>query len=406
MDRKRRVKERAAGAARGPVTECERNVGDQSREVLLELLDGELNALPEKYRSPIILCDLEGLSYREAATRLKCLQGTLSGRLARGRAMLARRLARHGVPVSAAALVALLAREATAAVPRSLITWTNRAGSLFAVGKALSEDVVSSKVASLSEGVLKMLLLSKLKSLGGGLLFLAAVVVASWSWAATVSAGASEQAPRTEETSRATTDRKSNVDIAPGEAEFVFRGASKGGKSVSLIVAGTTGPILCLPVQEDIQVVVGGRQVQLDDLEVGTKVAIRLDGKNRVIQDIRTLQRPEKATILKNAKELNDLQSPPLDEVLRGLPRVPRGIPGVLEVFRDDIQVVSERLVRQVDPPRVFPLVGEAELHHNHWKCTVYYTDTVESGYPFPVRSRRPRAEVIYIDKDFLVPTK
>src|SRR5262249_55950831 len=103
MASRRRVKERQAGAAHG------RNTTEDSGETLLEILDGELNALPEKYRAAIVLCDLEGLSYREAAARLRCPQGTLSGRLTRARALLARRLARHGTPLTTAAVTALLA---------------------------------------------------------------------------------------------------------------------------------------------------------------------------------------------------------------------------------------------------------------------------------------------------------
>jgi hypothetical protein len=84
------------------------------------------------------------------------------------------------------------------------------------------------------------------------------------------------------------------------------------------------------------------------------------------------------------------------------MPRVTRGIPYVYEEFRDDIQVVSELIKDTVDPPRFFPLVGPAQLHHCHWKCTIYYTETIESGYPFPFRCKRPRVEVVYIDKDHL----
>src|SRR5262249_44050161 len=73
MSRARRAKEREAAAARG------RNAADDTAEPLLEVLDGELNALPEIYRAAVVLCDLEGLSYREAAARLRCPQGTLSG---------------------------------------------------------------------------------------------------------------------------------------------------------------------------------------------------------------------------------------------------------------------------------------------------------------------------------------
>src|SRR5262249_31015153 len=100
------------------------------------------------------------------------------------------------------------------------------------------------------------------------------------------------------------------------------------------------------------------------------------------------------------------LLSPSDAEVLRALPRVKRGAPGVYEEFRDNVQIVTELLVDKVDPPRFFPLVGPAQLHHCHWKCTVYYTETVESGYPFPFRCVKPRVEVVYIDRDQLLPTR
>lgn len=88
--------------------------------------------------------------------------------------------------------------------------------------------------------------------------------------------------------------------------------------------------------------------------------------------------------------------------ILRAMPRVTRGIPYVYEEFRDDIEFTVEKLVDHVDPPRFFPLIGPAQLHHCHWKCTVYFTETIESSYPFPFRTKRRRAEVIYIDKDHL----
>jgi len=91
---------------------------------------------------------------------------------------------------------------------------------------------------------------------------------------------------------------------------------------------------------------------------------------------------------------------PDMSMVLRAMPHVPRGVPYFYEQFRDDVQLVTERIVDKIDPPRYFPLIGPAQLHHCHWKCTIYYTETIESGYPFPFRCTRPRAEVVYIDKD------
>ncbi len=88
--------------------------------------------------------------------------------------------------------------------------------------------------------------------------------------------------------------------------------------------------------------------------------------------------------------------------VLRALEHVTRGVPYFYEEFRDNVEVVKERIKDTIDPPRFFPLIGPAQLHHCHWKCTITYDETIESGYPFPYRCRRPRVKVIYIDLDHL----
>ncbi len=94
----------------------------------------------------------------------------------------------------------------------------------------------------------------------------------------------------------------------------------------------------------------------------------------------------------------------PPDEsmILRAMPHVRRGFPYGFEQFRDDVNITSDLLVDKIDPARFFPLVGPAQLHHCHWKCTIYYTETIESGYPFPFQCKRRRQEVVYIDKDHL----
>ncbi|MSR30958.1 MAG: hypothetical protein EXR99_05570 [Gemmataceae bacterium] len=89
-------------------------------------------------------------------------------------------------------------------------------------------------------------------------------------------------------------------------------------------------------------------------------------------------------------------------QILRAMPRVARGIPYVYEEHREDIIISTERLVDKIDPPRFYPLIGPAQLHHCHWKCTIYYNEVIESGYPFPVKIERPSVQVVYIDKDHL----
>src|SRR5437879_1931770 len=91
-------------------------------------IDQELSGLPENYRLPIILCDLEGKSIKEATQQLGWPQGTLAGRLARARKMLAKRLTQRGVVISGGALAAVLGEKAASAcVPVALAVSTTKA---------------------------------------------------------------------------------------------------------------------------------------------------------------------------------------------------------------------------------------------------------------------------------------
>jgi RNA polymerase sigma factor (sigma-70 family) len=142
---------------------------------LQPLLDRELNLLPDKYRVAIIVCDLEGKTRKEAARQLGCPEGTVAGRLARARVMLAKRLRRRGLDVSGGALAIVLSHEAAlAAVPPAVMCTTITAATLFAAGPAATGSI-SARVAALTEGVLKSMLLSKLKMAVVVLMALAAV---------------------------------------------------------------------------------------------------------------------------------------------------------------------------------------------------------------------------------------
>jgi RNA polymerase sigma factor (sigma-70 family) len=136
---------------------------DQWRD-LQPLLDQELHGLPENYRLPIVLCDLEGKTIKEATRQLGWPQGTLAGRLARGRKLLAKRLANRGVVLSAGLLATVVAQQAPAAVPAALMSATVQAAARLAAGQAVVAGVVPARVALLTEGVLKAMLLTKLKS--------------------------------------------------------------------------------------------------------------------------------------------------------------------------------------------------------------------------------------------------
>lgn len=131
----------------------------ENRADLHRVLDEELSRLPNHYRGVIVLCDLEDLTRKEAAAQLGIPEGTVASRLVRARAMLAKRLTRRGVALAAGSIAA--AGSATSAPP-ALVDSTIRVATQLAAGHAAG--VVSASVASLADGVVKAMFISKLKA--------------------------------------------------------------------------------------------------------------------------------------------------------------------------------------------------------------------------------------------------
>ena len=173
---------------------------------LQELLDQELERLPDRYRTAMVLCDLGGLTTAAAAQQAGCSHGSLRVRLVRGRAMLAKRLAHRGLAVSGGVLAtALCQNAASACVPGPLVVSTVQAATLMAAGKTLAAGAISANAVALMEGVLKTMLLTKLKSLAIVLILATSIIGTGTMVAVSQKAGAqpgqkSPATPRTEPT--------------------------------------------------------------------------------------------------------------------------------------------------------------------------------------------------------------
>lgn len=77
-------------------------------------------------------------------------------------------------------------------------------------------------------------------------------------------------------------------------------------------------------------------------------------------------------------------------------------IPYLYEKHYNNIDIKVEKLVDSVDECRFYPLVGPAQLHHCHYKVTVYFDKLRHSSYPFSWEVKEQDVEVLYMDKDHL----
>jgi cytochrome c peroxidase len=155
---------RQKNEARAPartITEPDDLTWREVRQVLHE----ELTGLAERYRVPLVACYLEGKTQDEAAAQLGIATSTLKERLERGRSFLRARLVRRGLgPAAFLVAAACPTVNASEALPAALLSGTIQAAGLCAAGQAVAPAVVSARVAALTKGVLKAMLLAKLKT--------------------------------------------------------------------------------------------------------------------------------------------------------------------------------------------------------------------------------------------------
>jgi RNA polymerase sigma factor (sigma-70 family) len=164
---RRRQHEQAAARPADAVAPADS--GAETRD-LRRVLDEELVRLPDKYRIPLVLCYLEGLTHEEAARQLGWPLGTLKGRVQRGREQLRGRLVRRGL----APCALLPAVPPLPLAPPAVVAGTLTAALDFAAGSTAS---ASAPAVALTEGVLHAMTMSKLKTAAA--LLLAATFLAA-----------------------------------------------------------------------------------------------------------------------------------------------------------------------------------------------------------------------------------
>ncbi len=96
------------------------------------------------------------------------------------------------------------------------------------------------------------------------------------------------------------------------------------------------------------------------------------------------------------------LDPPSDDEVMLALERarpVRGGVPLLHEKQRNNVRIVKEKIADYIDDPRMIPLIGFAQLHHAHYRCTIYFEERTINGWPVPYTLEdKESMEVLYID--------
>ena len=149
-------------------------VDETTRKAVVDALDSAVAGLSARQREAVVLRYLQGRSVEESAAVAGCSEDALRRRASDGLGKLRKRLSRRGLAVGAGALAAILAGEAQATVPTALMSSIVTTSQAVAAGAATG--AVSSSVVNITEGVMKMMFLSQIKT--AGLAALATLMVA------------------------------------------------------------------------------------------------------------------------------------------------------------------------------------------------------------------------------------
>jgi len=96
------------------------------------------------------------------------------------------------------------------------------------------------------------------------------------------------------------------------------------------------------------------------------------------------------------------MDPPSEEDIYKTLKPLPHGVPFIFEKQRKNVRFSLEKLADEIDECRFYPLAGPCQLHHCHFKATIWWDETRWMGYPIPWSYTEKKQEVVYIDKDHL----
>jgi RNA polymerase sigma factor (sigma-70 family) len=138
----------------------------------IEALHREIERLPARYKTAIVLCDLQGLTHEDAARRLGRRVGTISSQVSRARERLRRRLDRRGLAYPGGIVAAAIDSTRPSVLPNVLVGSTVKNVMFLSTGLAAGSVPVS--IVRLSQGVLRSMLFAKIGLISAALVGLGA----------------------------------------------------------------------------------------------------------------------------------------------------------------------------------------------------------------------------------------
>lgn len=274
--------------ARAPVRQASQADELSWREVR-QVLHEELEGIPERYREPLVMCYLEGATHQRAAARLGLAERTVRGRLERARELLRQRLVRRGLGPAGVLALAAWPAAGSAAVPAVLASSTVKVASSIAAGRAAA-SVVSARVAALTEGVLKAMLLSKIKVASAVLLTIA--ILGSTLAFCTHQTPAQDRGPEKDQGTqppRVKSEDPRKAKAEAGDKPLAFKGHPHGAQFAAFVDAGKT--ILTADYAGSVRVLdaATGRELRSFKGIVLSQAALTPDGRTLAVGGWRKL---------------------------------------------------------------------------------------------------------------------